>query len=94
MKLKRIKKHISNYRKGLPFRILPFEDTIPYVNSVPFVDITAAAGGFSDLQIHSDFEWVELPFNITVKKGCFICKVVRVFRIGNNHNANTPYCRY
>ena len=56
-----LKENIETYKKEIPFRILPFEDVKPYVNSVPLVDITAAAGNFSDLQIHSNFDWIELP---------------------------------
>jgi len=68
------KEHISTFIKGL--RILPKEDVIPYINSVPLVDIVAAAGSFSDLQIHSHYDWVELPKNFVVKDGYFVCKVV------------------
>ena len=42
----------------------------PYVNAVPLVDIYAAAGSFSEEQIsNEDFEWVELPMNISAKGG-------------------------
>lgn len=87
-----LKQHILTYKKEIPFRIIRFEDVKPYVNSVPLVDISAAAGNFSDLQIHSDFEWVELPFNIVAKKGYFICKVV-----GESMNKRIPngsYCLF
>jgi len=87
-----LKKHISVYTKEVPFRILKNEEVIPYVNSVPLVDISAAAGNFSDLQIPSDFEWIELPFNITPKKGYFVCKVV-----GESMNRKIPngsYCLF
>lgn len=86
------KKHISTFKKSIPFRILPFDEVKPYVNSVPLVDITAAAGKFSDLQIHSNFEWIELPFNISIKKGYFVCKVV-----GESMNKRIPngsYCLF
>jgi len=87
-----LKLHISTYKKEIPFRILPFKDVKPYVNSVPLFDISVAAGGFSDLQIHSDFEWLELPFNVTVKEGYFVCKVV-----GESMNKKIPngsYCLF
>jgi uncharacterized protein len=80
-----LKQNISTFKKEIPFRILRFDEVKPYVNSVPLVDISAAAGGFSDLQIHSDFEWIELPFNITAKKGYFVCKVV-----GESMNKEIP----
>lgn len=70
-----LKDNIENYKNEIPFRKLPFAEVKPYVNSVPLVDITAAAGNFSDLQIHSDFEWIELPFNVAVKEGYFVCKI-------------------
>jgi len=72
-----LKENIESFKTDkIPFRVLPIEDVKPYVNSVPFVDITAAAGNFSDLQIHSDFDWIELPMHITAKEGYFVCKVV------------------
>jgi len=70
-----LKENIETFKQEIPFRIVPFEEVKPYVNSVPLVDITAAAGNFSDLQIHSDFEWIELPFNVAVKEGYFVCKI-------------------
>lgn len=87
-----LKKHISTYKKEIPLRILRFEEVKPYVNSVPLLDISVAAGSFSDFQIHSDFEWIELPFNITAKKEYFVCKVV-----GESMNKKIPngsYCLF
>jgi SOS-response transcriptional repressor LexA len=71
-----LSQHIETFRKEIPFRILRFDEVKPYVNSIPLVDISAAAGNFSDLQVHSELTWVEPPFNIAVQKGYFICKVV------------------
>jgi DUF2075 family protein/SOS-response transcriptional repressor LexA/Cdc6-like AAA superfamily ATPase len=88
-----LKQYISVYKnEELPFRILKFEEVKPYVNSVPLVDIYAAAGNFSDLQIHSNFDWVELPFSISAKKGYFVCKVR-----GESMNKKIPngaYCLF
>ncbi len=88
-----LKQHIPVYKNEvLPFRILKFEEVKPYVNSVPLVDIYAAAGNFSDLQIHSNFDWIELPFNISIKKGYFVCKVK-----GESMNKKIPngsYCLF
>lgn len=88
-----LKQHIPSYKnEQLPFRILKFEEVKPYVNSVPLVDIYAAAGNFSDLQIHSNFDWIELPFNISAKKGYFVCKVK-----GESMNKKIPngsYCLF
>jgi len=86
------KKHIQEYKAALPFRILPFKEVKPYINAIPLVDISAAAGAFSDLQIHSDFDWIELPFNISVREGYFVCKVV-----GESMNKRIPngsYCLF
>jgi len=73
------KEHISPYKPESKLRILPFKDVKPYVNAVPIFDIYAAAGGFSDLQIHTeyeDYEWIELPINISVRKDYFVCQVI------------------
>lgn len=80
-----LKQHIETFRKEVPFRILRFEEVKPYINSIPLVDISAAAGKFSDLQYHSELTWVEPPFNISAKKGYFICKVV-----GESMNKKIP----
>jgi DUF2075 family protein/Cdc6-like AAA superfamily ATPase len=80
-----LKENIETYKKDIPFRIIPFEQVKPYVNSVPLVDINAAAGNFSELQIHSDFDWIELPINVSVKEGYFVCKV-----IGESMNKKIP----
>jgi uncharacterized protein len=87
-----LKQHISVYKTEIPLRILHFDEVKPYVNSVPLVDILAAAGNFSDLQIHSNFQWIELPFNISVKNGYFVCKIV-----GESMNKVIPngsYCLF
>lgn len=87
-----LQKHIETFKKEIPFRILPFKEVKPYINSIPLVDISAAAGHFSDLQYHSELTWVEPPFNISVKKGYFICKVV-----GESMNSKIPngsYCLF
>jgi DUF2075 family protein/DNA replication protein DnaC len=80
-----LKQHITKHRPEIPFRILSRDEVKPYVNSVPLIDISAAAGSFSDLQIHSDVEWIELPFNISARKGYFVCKVV-----GESMNKKIP----
>lgn len=87
-----LKQHIPVFKKEIHFRILDFKEAKPYVNSVPLVDISAAAGNFSDLQTFSDYEWIELPFNIAAKKGYFVCKVV-----GESMNKKIPngsYCLF
>lgn len=84
--------HIETFKKEIPFRVLRFEEVKPYINAIPLVDISAAAGSFSDLQYHSDLTWIEPPFNISAKKGYFICKV-----IGESMNKKIPsgsYCLF
>lgn len=90
--------HIETYikeissKKEIPFRILPFEDVKPYVNSIPLFDITAAAGSFSEIQAHSELTWIEPPFNVSARKDYFVCKV-----IGESMNKIIPngsYCLF
>ena len=87
-----LKKYIESYKEEFPFRILQFKDVKPYVNSIPLVDVSAAAGNFSELQKHSELTWIEPPFNITPKEGFFVCKVV-----GESMNKRIPngsYCLF
>lgn len=87
-----LKQHIQVYKKEIPFRVLKPEEVRPYINSVPLIDISVAAGSFSALQKHSDMQWIELPFNVTPKKGYFVCKIV-----GESMNKKIPngsYCLF
>lgn len=87
------KKHIPSFENRGKLRFLKFEDVIPYVNAVPLVDIYSAAGNFSDEQISSEeFEWVELPVNISVREGYFVCKVVGESM--NKKIKNGSYCLF
>lgn len=58
-----LKQYIPTFKKEIPFRILQKKDVKPYVNSVPLVDISAAAGNFSDLQIHEDLALKPLSYD-------------------------------
>ncbi|HEX8545625.1 MAG TPA: DNA/RNA helicase domain-containing protein, partial [Cytophagaceae bacterium] len=80
-----LKKHVETFKKDIPFRILRDAEVKPYVNCIPLVDISAAAGNFSDLQHHEELTWVEAPFNVSVREGYFICKVV-----GESMNKRIP----
>lgn len=89
-----LKQHIDTFKKEIPFRILRFDEVKPYVNSVPLVDISAAAGSFGDWQMssQSDYQWIELPINVAAKKDYFVCKV-----IGESMNKKIPngsYCLF
>ncbi len=86
------KQHIQMFEKEIPFRIIRNDEVKPYVNCIPLVDISAAAGNFSDLQNHSELTWIEPPMNIAAKKGYFVCKV-----IGESMNKKIPngsYCLF
>ena len=87
-----LKEHIETYTKEIPFRILPIEEVKPYVNCIPLINLSAAAGKFSDLQQHDEVTWIELPIHIGVKKDYFVCKV-----IGESMNKIIPngsYCLF
>lgn len=88
-----LKQHIEIFKKEIPFRILRFDEVKPYVNSVPLVDISVAAGSFGDWQIPlSDYQWIELPINVASKNSYFVCKV-----IGESMNKKIPngsYCLF
>lgn len=87
-----LKQHIQIFEKEIPFRILRNDEVKPYVNSIPLVDISAAAGNFSDIQNHSELTWIEPPMNVAAKKGYFVCKVV-----GESMNKKIPngsYCLF
>ena len=87
-----LSQHIHTFKMEIPFRILNLDEVKPYVNSIPLVDISAAAGNFSELQNHNELTWIELPINISVKKGYFICKV-----LGESMNQIIPngsYCLF
>lgn len=52
------------------------ENLIPYVNSIPLFDIKVSAGSFSELQIATDGDWIELPERYNHSTELFACKVV------------------
>ncbi|WP_460218552.1 DNA/RNA helicase domain-containing protein [Psychroserpens sp. MEBiC05023] len=86
------KKHILSFEKELKFRIIEEKNVIPYVNSVPLLDLKVAAGEFSDLQLISDYKWIELPEHISAKEDYFVCKIV-----GESMNKIIPngsYCLF
>jgi DUF2075 family protein/DNA replication protein DnaC len=87
-----LKEHIETFKKAIPFRILRNEEVKPYINCIPLLDISAAASSFSELQSHSVLTWIEPPFNISAKKGFFVCRVV-----GESMNKIIPngsYCLF
>jgi len=48
----------------------------PYINSVPFYDLDAAAGGFSEAQKAEYKEWVAVPDDIRLSESMFACRVI------------------
>ncbi len=73
------KEHMNIFEVESKLRRLPIEEVKPFVNSVPVYNIYAAAGGFSDLQIQSNYDnydWVELPMNIVAREDYFVCQVI------------------
>lgn len=54
------------------------EELEPFVNAVPFYDLEAAAGTFSELQSQSDKnkEWIAVPDHIKVHENLFALRVV------------------
>jgi SOS-response transcriptional repressor LexA len=82
----------SNEVKANTPRIIPFESVKPYVNAVPIYDIKVAASNFTDPQFYEEFCWVELPMQVSPKKGYFIAQV-----IGESMNKKIPngsYCLF
>lgn len=87
-----LKQRLPVYAQPLPFRIMRDEEVRPYVNSVPLIDIAAAAGPFTEPQLPSDAQWIELPLNISAREGYFVCQVV-----GESMNKKIPngsYCLF
>lgn len=79
-----LKQHVPTHGKATPKAAQILEIT-PYVNAVPLIDLKAAAGNFSDLQLPEHKDWKVAPANITVDRDYFACKVV-----GNSMNRVIP----
>jgi len=72
-----LKQHIPVYRSSVSKIMKPVAITlVPYVNAVPFYDLQAAAGGFSELQHVEHENWVAVPQGVAVGKSLFACQVV------------------
>jgi DUF2075 family protein/predicted GIY-YIG superfamily endonuclease len=73
-------KHIELAANISTTGFLNSSNVIPYVNSIPLVNLKAAAGGFSELQMAGDnvedFDWVEIPSRYKPSKDLFACQVV------------------
>lgn len=71
------KEHIALFGNKKSVKILPKHDVVPFSNAAPVYDFTAAAGGFSELQIvnldNNELSWVEIPTNLKNKEELFAC---------------------
>ncbi len=50
-------------------------DIKPFLNSIPFYDLRASAGSFSELQNISDVKWVQAPKDIKISQDLFVCQI-------------------
>ena len=71
-----LKQHIDAYKPAVGKFTKPVATLVPYVNAVPFYDLQAAAGGFSELQHVEHENWVAVPQGVAVGKSLFACRVV------------------
>ncbi|MBT5827303.1 MAG: DUF2075 domain-containing protein [Alphaproteobacteria bacterium] len=51
-------------------------DIKPFINAIPFYDLRASAGSFSELQQIDEMQWVKAPDNFKINKDYFICQIV------------------
>ena len=76
--------------KEVPFKLIPFDEVKPYVNSIPFVK--AAAGSIINFNFQHEMNWIEPPPNLNPTNKYFICQV-----IGESMNKIIPngaYCLF
>ncbi len=71
-----LKRHIPSYPSTPALERPPVVKLVPWVNAVPFYNLQAAAGSFSELQQVESKDWVGLPENMEAKKDLFACQVV------------------
>ena len=69
-------RHISAYRNEQKLSYLPKSKVVQLEHAIPVYDLKAAAGGFSDLQQVTAFDWVELPARYKPSGDWFACMVV------------------
>ncbi len=87
-----LKQHIPTYRRSIPFPTLTASESGRSNRSVRLFDIYAAAGTFSEQQLHESAQWVELPFELSDPDRHFICQVR-----GSSMNQKIPdgsYCLF
>ena len=75
-----LKQHISTHTPSVHTveDVAPVANLDPYINAVPFYDLQAAAGDFSELQSQSDEdkEWIAVPDHVRANEKLFACRVV------------------
>lgn len=69
-------KYIVNFKGQIPTIVVPKQEVLPYINSVPIYDLKVAAGNFSELQTVSDCDWVAIPSRYKPSTDLFACTVV------------------
>lgn len=68
--------HIPMHRAATEKQLAKVVELKPYVNAVPYYDLQAAAGDFSEIQKVENKEWVAVPEDIRLSESMFACKVV------------------
>ncbi|MBA1147487.1 DUF2075 domain-containing protein [Ectothiorhodospiraceae bacterium WFHF3C12] len=68
-----------------PFRIVPHDEVLPFVNAIPLVNLKIAAGTFSEEQHFDNCEWIEPPEGHSPEEGMFVAQVV-----GESMNRRIP----
>ncbi len=71
-----LKQHIPMHVSAVGKFTQPVAKLVRYVNAVPFYDLQAAAGGFSELQHAEHKNWIAAPQGVTVGENLFACRVV------------------
>lgn len=71
-----LRQHIPSHKPDVGKFSKPVAQLVPFVNAVPFYDLQAAAGSFSDLQQVEHQNWVAVPPGIAVGRSLFACRVV------------------
>ena len=71
-----LKQHIPVYQSTVIDLNKTVIAPVPYENAVPFYDLKAAAGSFSNLQQVDHEDWVVVPQGMTIGKDIFACRVV------------------
>jgi superfamily II DNA or RNA helicase/HKD family nuclease len=75
----------SNDTEKSKLVFLKQDEIKPYLNSIPYIDVSIAAGEFEFQTYTNDCEWVKAPEGMKPEVGMFICKVV-----GESMNKRIP----